>query len=108
MYKPLHSSSSVYGNLKSKVFLIKKWWKILIKIRKNFEKKMIIFEKKNLFVLNEFDSFLNHINCFLLNFESWVFLINKMMKKTDINKKKFWEKIDNFRKKKLICSQWIW
>jgi hypothetical protein len=34
-------------------------------------------------------------------FKSWVFLINKMMKKTDKNKKKFWEKNDNFWKKKL-------
>jgi len=29
-----------------------------------------------------------------------------MMKKTDKNKKKFWEKNDNFWKKKLIFSQW--
>ena len=50
---------------------------------------MIIFEKKNKIFLIEFDSFMNHINCFLLNFESLVFLINKMMKKTDKNKKKF-------------------
>ena len=76
--------------------------------KKKFWEKNYNFWKKKLICSNEFDSFLNHINCFLLNFWSWVFLINKMMKKNDKNKKKFWEKNDNFWKKKLIFSQWIW
>ena len=44
--------------------------KITDKKIKKFCEKNDNFEKKNEFVLNEFDSFLNHINCFLLNFES--------------------------------------
>ena len=90
----------IYSIFEAEYFFLIKWWKKLIKIRKNFEEK-IIFEKKNKFFLNEFDSFMKHINYYLLNFWSWVFLINKMMKKTDKNKKKFWEKNYNFWKKKI-------
>ena len=36
-----------YSIFEAEYFLSRKWWKKLIKIRKNFEKKMIIFEKKN-------------------------------------------------------------
>ncbi len=86
----------IYSIFGAEYFLLIKWWKKLIKIRKNFEKKMIIFDKKNKFFLNELDSFMNHINHYLLNFWCWVFLINKMMKKTDKNKKKFLKKKINF------------
>ena len=75
---------------------------------KKFCKKNDNFWKKKLIFSQWILLFMNHIKCILLNFWSWVFLINKKMKKTDKKIKKFCEKNDNFWKKKLIFSQWIW